>query len=75
MAYRILTVVEKRQNDSSTYQWLKVPDEKGKSQVYETDSEPELEDKVKEMLSGNYSMSDLVVVQPLDYTVEVDITT
>ena len=68
-----MMTVEKRQNDSSTYQWLKVPDEKGHLVVYETDDVSELETKVEEMLNDEYSKSDFVIVQPVDYTIDMTI--
>lgn len=73
MAYRIMTVEAEKQNNNSTYRYLKVTDASGSQVVYETDDVAELKAKVEEMLNGTYAKKDFIVVQPFDYELVTDI--
>ena len=75
MAYRIMTVEAEKQNNNSTYRYLKVTDTSGSQVVYETDDVAELKVKVEEMLNGTYAKKDFIVVQPFDYELATDINT
>lgn len=72
--YRIMILI-KEYNDklSSIYKFLTEEDEDGNKKYYETDDIQELDDKVEEMLNGDYAKKDFIVVQVKEYNIDADI--
>ena len=71
--YKIMTIAEASANDTSTYRFYKAKDSSGKNRIWETDDKGELEEKVEEMLNGDYKKKDFIVVEVLDYEIETNI--
>ena len=71
--YKIMTVVKSGENNTSTYQFLKVKDEDGNFKVWSADSKTDLETQVESMLNGDYAKKDFIVVEPFNYELDTDI--
>ncbi len=75
MAYKIMTVVEQKQNNGSTYAFYKKKDTDGYMRVFEAADKAELETEVESMLNeGGYSKKQFIIVEQLDYNLDTDIT-
>jgi hypothetical protein len=75
MAYKIMTVVEQKQNNGSTYTFYKKKDTDGYMRVFEAADKAELETEVESMLNeGGYSKKQFIIVEQLDYNLDTDIT-
>lgn len=71
--YKIMTIAEVSANDTSTYRFYKSKDSSGRNKVWETDDKSALEEKVEELLNGDYKKKDFIVVEVLDYEIETNI--
>ena len=71
--YKIMTIAEQSANDTSTYRFYKAKDASGKNRIWSTDDKSELEEKVEEMLNGDYKKKDFIVVEVLEYEIETNI--
>lgn len=71
--YRIMVVKSKRENYGSLYQYLTTTID-GVTMPVEVNSAEELDTKVEKMLnSEGYSKDDFIVIQVIDYNIDVDI--
>lgn len=71
--YRIMLIVKEGSNYSSLYKYLTVTDESGKKIPYEAATLEELDQKVEEMLNGDYRKKDFIIVQEVTYGIFADI--
>lgn len=73
--YRIMVVKSQRDNGESLYQYLKDTDNADHElRVYEADTIEQIDRKVENMLDeGDYSKSDFIVIQVVNYKVKADL--
>ena len=70
MAYRIMLAKKKASNYGSLYQFMTTTID-SVVYPYELDTKDELDAKIEDMLeSGDYSKSDFIVVEVIDYTID-----
>lgn len=72
MKYRIMTVVDQKQNNGSTYQFYRKKDEDGFMRVYETEDKSELAEEVEKLLN-TLSKDEFMIVSVLLYNLDTDI--
>lgn len=68
--YRIMLTASKKDNYASLYQFMTTTVD-GHIRPVEYDTKADLDTKIEDMLnSGNYSKSDFIIVEVVDYTIE-----
>lgn len=72
MKYRIMTVVENKPNNASSYEFYKKKDDEGFMRVFETDDKSSLANEVETMLNTK-GKNEIIVVSILDYNLDTDI--
>ena len=72
MKYRIMTVVDSKQNGGSTYVVYRKKDDDGFMRIYETEDKAELAEEVEKLLL-TLSKNEFIIVSVLDYNLDTDI--
>lgn len=71
--YKIMVIADETANNTSTYRFYRDKDSSGKNSIWQTDDKSVLEEKVEEMLNGDYRKKDFIIVQVIDYEIETNI--
>lgn len=71
--FRIMEVVTEKKNNNSLYKFMKTVDEKNNEVILEIDTKEELDQKVEELLNGEYAKKDFIIVEMLDYDIDAKI--
>ncbi len=74
MSYKIMTKVESKADNNSTYKYLKITDAEGNINIFEAETIAELKTQVESMLNdGDYAKSDFICIMPVDYEIDTDL--
>jgi len=71
--YYIMLVVKKQDNYESYYKFMTVVNDQNQTVPYVANTLEELDEKVEEMLNGDYRKSDFIIVSKTDYNIGADL--
>jgi len=71
--YYIMLVVKKQDNYESYYKFMTVVNDQNQTVPYVANTLGELDEKVEEMLNGDYRKSDFIIVSKTDYNIGADL--